>query len=49
MLFLSSYQPGGDLHRARVKALWEGKQQQITNAGAPGFHGVAARKKQRVP
>lgn len=47
MLFLSSYQHSGDLHRAGVKVLREGKQKQVTNADAPGFHEVAARKKKR--
>lgn len=49
MLFLSSYQHSGDLHRAHVKARWEGKQKQVAGADAPGFHEVAARKKKKVP
>lgn len=48
MLFLSSYQHSGDLHRAGVKVLREGKQKQATNADAPGFHEVAARKKKNL-
>lgn len=39
----------GDLHRAHVKVLWQGKQKQVTNADAPGFHEVAARKKEEGP
>lgn len=47
MLFLSSYRRSGDLHRARVKVLWEGKQKQVTNDDATGFHEMAARKEKK--